>query len=178
MRWLLNVFKALVLLVLLLAGVALLLPERRTVERSREIAAPAARIWPLIAAPRQWPAWSPWLAKDPAMTLSYAGADSGAGAEWSWHSASQGNGHMRFDRAEPPGRLVYTLVFEDMGSAATGEFLLEPLDGGARTRVTWRLESVFGRDLVMRWFGLVLDRMVGPDFDSGLARLAAVVAPR
>ena len=57
MRWLLNVFKALVLLVVLLAGVALLLPDRRTVERSREIAAPAARFWPLIAAPRQWPAW-------------------------------------------------------------------------------------------------------------------------
>jgi uncharacterized protein YndB with AHSA1/START domain len=178
MRWLLNVVKALVLLLAVLAGVALLLPDRRTVERSREIAAPAARIWPLIATPRQWPGWSPWLARDPAMTLRYAGADSGAGAEWSWQSATQGSGHMRFDRAEPPTRLAYTLVFEDMGSTATGEFVLEPLDQGARTRVTWRLESVFGRNLPLRGFGLLLDRVVGADFENGLARLEARATPR
>jgi uncharacterized protein YndB with AHSA1/START domain len=181
MRWLVNVFKALVLLLVLLAGAALLLPEHRTVERSREIAAPAARIWPLLVAPRQWAGWSPWLAKDPAMQLAYAGAESGAGAEWSWRSASQGRGHMRFDRTEPPTRLSYTLVFDDMGSTTTGEFVLEPIDGGVgggkagRTRVTWRLEADFGRNLPMRWFGLLLDRTVGADFDAGLARLDARV---
>jgi uncharacterized protein YndB with AHSA1/START domain len=122
------------------------------------------------------------LAKDPATTLSYSGAESGAGAEWSWQSATQGRGRMRFDRADPPQRLAYTLVFEDMGATSTGEFVLEPIaDASGRvtgTRVTWRLESVFGRNLPMRGFGLVLDRVVGPDFESGLARLDAQVTAR
>jgi uncharacterized protein YndB with AHSA1/START domain len=91
---------------------------------------------------------------------------------------------MRFDRTEPPTRLSYTLVFDDMGSSTTGEFVLEPIEGGVgggkagRTRVTWRLDAAFGLNLPMRWFGLLLDRRVGADFDAGLARLEARVTDR
>lgn len=176
MRWIFNVIKALLLLLVVLAAAAFLLPERRLVERSREIAAPPERIWPLIAEPRRWTAWSPWYAKDPAMTLTYDGTASGAGAQWRWDSASQGRGQMRFDSAEAPRRLGYTLVFEDMGTQATGEFRLEP--AGAGTRVVWMLDSQLGHNPVMRWFGLALDRLVGPDFDAGLRRLESAALAR
>lgn len=169
MRWIINVIKALLLLLVVLAGVSFLLPEHRQVERSREIAAGPERIWPLIADPRRWEAWSPWFAKDPAMKLDYSGAASGAGAQWRWDSATQGRGSMRFDTAQPPQRLAYTLVFEDMGSTATGEFRLEPT--GNTTRVVWTFDTHLGKNPVMRWFGLVMDRMVGADFESGLVRL-------
>jgi uncharacterized protein YndB with AHSA1/START domain len=176
MRWIVNVIKALALLLVILIAVSFLLPAQRMVERSRQIAAPPERIWPLIADPRRWNGWSPWLAKDPATKLSYAGAASGAGAEWAWESATQGQGHMRFDSAQAPRHLAYTLVFDDMGLSNTGEFRLEPVPGG--TRVVWNIESRFGFNPLMRWFGLALDRMVGPDFETGLARLETAALAR
>lgn len=172
MRWLINVFKALLALVALLSLLAYALPERRQIERSRVVAASAERIWPLIAEPRRWPAWSPWYAKDPAMTLSYSGPASGAGAQWSWISVTQGRGSMRFDAAEPPRRLSYSLVLEGLGSMANGDIRLEPVTGG--TRVVWTFETRLGSNPLLRWFGLLLDGMLGADFETALARLAAL----
>lgn len=176
MRWIFNVIKALLLLLVVLAGLAFLLPDHRQVERSREIAASPERIWSLIAEPRRWKAWSPWYAKDPAMTLRYSGADRGAGAEWHWDSPRQGRGHMRFDSADAPRRLAYTLVFEDLVTRATGEFRLEPVGQG--TRVIWHLDAQLGHNPVMRWFGLALDGLLGRDFEAGLRHLEQVVTAR
>ncbi len=53
------------------------------------------------------------------------------------------------------------------------EMLLAPEGNG--TRVTWTLESAFGYDLAGRYFGLVLDKFVGADYEKGLAQLKAVV---
>lgn len=170
MRWLINVLKALLVLVALLSLLAYALPERRQIERSRVVAASAERIWPLIIESRRWAAWSPWYAKDPAMTLSYSGPASGAGAQWSWASASQGRGTLRFESAEPLRRLSYSLVFEDMGSMASGDIRLEPVTNG--TRVVWTFETRLGSNPLLRWFGLVLDGMLGADFEVGLAKLA------
>lgn len=152
---------------------AYLLPASKHVERSREIAVPPERLWPLIAEPRQWAGWQPWYARDPAMKLSYSGAESGAGAQWAWDSATEGRGRMAFEHAEAPRLLHFRLEFVDMGSVATGHFRLEPV--GAGTRVTWAFDTHLGLNPLMRWSGLVLDSMVGRDFEAGLDRLAALV---
>jgi uncharacterized protein YndB with AHSA1/START domain len=152
---------------------AYLLPASQHVERSREIAVPPERLWPLIAEPRQWTGWQPWYARDPAMKLSYSGAESGAGAQWAWDSATEGRGRMAFERAEAPRLLQFRLEFVGGGAVATGHFRLEPV--GAGTRVTWAFDTHLGLNPLMRWSGLVLDRMVGRDFEAGLDRLAALV---
>jgi hypothetical protein len=56
-------------------------------------------------------------------------------------------------------------------------FTLAPADGG--TRVTWRMESVFGLNPLGRIFGLFMEKMLGPICERGLANLDRVVtAPR
>jgi uncharacterized protein YndB with AHSA1/START domain len=163
--------KWLALLIVAFVLIGFVLPGSKHVERSREIAAPPQKIWPLLAEPKQWTAWQPWYAKDPAMKLTYSGAPSGTGAQWAWDSATQGKGSMSFVRADAPKQLEYLLKFEDMGSTATGTFTLEP--AGAGTKVTWAFDTSFGRNPLMRWFGLGLDSMVGQDFETGLERLSA-----
>ncbi len=172
MRWLLNVLKAMGLFLALFVGVALLLPARQHVERHRDIMVGAERLWPLIADPKRWTAWSPWYAKDPTMRLRYSGAASGTGAEWSWHSRSQGEGRMRFEAAEPPRRLDYALTFVEMGTAARGAFRLDPIEGG--TRVTWSFDAELGLNPMLRWIGLGFDRLIGTDLEAGLGRLAVI----
>jgi uncharacterized protein YndB with AHSA1/START domain len=169
MKFLVRTIVVLIALVVLLLAVGLALPSRFRVERSVEIAAPAARVYPLIAAPAAWKQWSVWNQRDPAMKIEYAGPASGAGATWRWQSASEGNGEMALTEVVPDQRIAYRLSFPDMGMQSTGALTLAP--SGTGTKVTWTNEGDMGGNPVNRWFGLFMDRLVGPDFEAGLANL-------
>lgn len=169
LKWLLIVVLALAA-VLLVGG--MLLSPKFTVTRSVVINAPPEKIYPLIASPRQWTQWSVWNRRDPAMQITYSGPDSGAGAAWAWKSKTEGDGRMTFTTAEPNRKIDYELVFPDFETPSTGTLALAPEGGG--TRVNWTMNGDFGSNPLFRWFALMADRMVGSDFDAGLANLKAI----
>jgi hypothetical protein len=55
----------------------------------------------------------------------------------------------------------------DMGSI--GSMTLEPAAAGVK--VVWVDAGELGMNPVHRWFGLFLDRIIGPDFERGLNNL-------
>lgn len=172
MKWLKRIAFTLVVVVALLFLIGLLLPSGFKVQRSTQIAAPPEKIYALIVDPRQWKNWTVWNRRDPAMTMTYAGPDSGAGAKWTWQSKTEGNGEMTFTAAVPGQRIDYSLTFPDFGMTSRGQLRLEP--DGAGTRVTWTNEGDMGTNPIDRYFGLLMDRMVGPDFEAGLANLKSL----
>lgn len=155
------------LLALVLVGGWLLKPTYR-VERSLVIKAPAAAIYAHLDSPEGWKRWGAWYRRDPAMQISASGEPQGQGALWSWASASQGNGSMQLTAAEAGQRIAYELRIEDF-APSSGELRLEP--EGAGTRVIWLMQGDVGGNPINRWFALFMDRLVGPDFDEGLANL-------
>jgi uncharacterized protein YndB with AHSA1/START domain len=169
MKWLKWLLIGVAAALLLFAAVGLALPSQFHVERSVAIAAPAGKVYPLIAAPAEWKRWSAWNLRDPKMRIEYGGPASGAGASWSWRSETEGNGTMEFTEAVPDARLAYRLSFPDFGMQSTGELRIEPHGGGVR--VSWSNEGEMGANPVNRWFGLFMDRLVGPDFEAGLSNL-------
>lgn len=170
MLWFKRVLGAVVVLALLLVAGGLLAPSRYHVERTMVIHATPDRLYPLVADPHRWKDWSVWTQRDPAMRMEYFGAASGAGAGWSWNSASEGQGRMTFTRADPATGLDYELYFPDFGSTSTGVFHFEPAPGGG-TLVRWTNDGDTGRNPLMHYMALAMDRLVGPDFEAGLARL-------
>ncbi len=166
LKWVLG---GLVALVALLALGGLMLPSTFKVTRSVLVAAPAQKIYPLVAEPRRWNDWAPWNRRDPAMTITYTGAPSGAGAVWEWKSKSQGDGRMTFTAGDPARGVVFELFFPDFGTTSKGEIQFSP--EGAGTRVTWTMNGDMGRNPLYHWMALMMDGMVGKDFDEGLAAL-------
>jgi uncharacterized protein YndB with AHSA1/START domain len=159
----------------LLVAAAYLLPRHVRVARSREIPVAPAALWELVARPRAWPRWSPWNARDPQMSITYDGPEAGRGARWAWKSKSQGDGEMVFTEAIEPSRLTYSLQIVGMGPASPGTFTLEPVDA-SRTRVTWTMTADMGNTPMGRYFGFfAMGRMLGRDFDAGLASLDRLV---
>lgn len=150
----------------------LLLSSTFTVSRSTPVAASPDKVFALVADPRRWKEWSIWNARDPAMQITYSGPPAGAGAAWEWKSASQGDGKMTFTAAEPGQRVAFDLFFPDFGTTSKGEIRFAAAEGG--TRVTWTMNGDMGRNPLFRWMTLFADRMVGKDFDEGLARLKAL----
>lgn len=172
-KWLLIVI---VVLAVGLVGIGYMLPSKFRVERSTSINAPAEKVYALIADPRAWARWTVWNKRDPAMKVAYSGAPAGVGAKWSWESKSEGNGTMEFTRADSPRVVEFDLSFPDMGMNSKGSVTLEP--AGAATRVTWVNYGDLGGNPLTRYFGLVMDKMVGPDFEAGLAGLKALAEKR
>jgi uncharacterized protein YndB with AHSA1/START domain len=171
-----KILKWLLIVVLALLGVLVvggyLISPRFTVTRTVVVQAPPDKVYPLVASPRQWKQWAVWNQRDPAMQIEYAGPESGAGAKWTWHSKSEGDGTMTFTAAEPPKRVAYELYFPDFGTTSAGDLAFAPEGGG--TKVTWTMNGDMGQNPVFRWMALAMDGMVGKDFETGLANLKTV----
>lgn len=169
MKVLLRILVGLVVLVLALLAAGFLLPANFKVERSATIAAPPSIVYAQIAAPKAWNSWAVWNQRDPAMQITYSGPESGTGAKWAWVSKTEGNGEMEFTKTTPDSEVVYSLYFPDFDMRSTGTLTLTP--EGAGTKVRWTNEGTLGNNPINRWFGLFMDKMVGPDFEAGLRGL-------
>jgi ribosome-associated toxin RatA of RatAB toxin-antitoxin module len=146
------------------------------VTRSAVIPAPAEDIFPLVNSFREWTKWSPWEAVDPAMERSYAGSESGVGAKYTWSgNRKAGSGTVEMvDTAEPRNikiRLEFTKPFKAVNPTS---FTFTPSGDG--TQVTWTMTGENkGIGKVFALF-MNMDKMVGADFEKGLASLASAVA--
>jgi len=169
MKWLVRTIVGLIALAVLLLAIGLALPSHFRVERTVDINAPAEKVYALLADPREWKRWTVWNQRDPAMKVEYSGPASGVGARWAWQSKTEGNGAMEFTEAVANQRIGYQLSFPDFGMQSAGVVAIAP--GGTGVRVSWTNEGEVGANPINRWFGRFMDRMVGKDFDAGLANL-------
>lgn len=172
MKVLKTLLIALVALVALLFVGGMFLSPKFSVTRTVQINAGPDKVYALVANPRHWKEWSVWNRRDPAMAIEYSGPESGTGAAWAWKSKSEGDGKMTFTAAEPGKKVVYDLFFPDFGTTSTGELRFESKAAG--TEVTWVMNGDMGSNPLFRWMALFGDKMIGPDFEGGLANLKAL----
>jgi hypothetical protein len=169
----------LVLLALLLAaavGYVAMQPSEFRVSRTRTLAAPPEIVHAYVNDFHKWVEWSPWEKIDPALRREYSGAPEGPGAIYEWAGNEQvGEGRMTITGSNPPESVTIQLEFQKPVEASnTAEFYFDR--GGLGTDVTW---SMTGRsDFVGKAFALFMsmDKMVGADFEKGLAALDEVTA--
>jgi hypothetical protein len=165
-----KVFGVLVGVWVILVLVGFILPGHYRVERSVVINARQERIFPLVGDLRAWRQWGVWFARDPAMQIEYSPATTEVGAWSHWRSKNQGDGRMTITAVHPSDAFEYRMEFEDVGMVSRGTMALAPAPGGA-TRVTMAMDGDLGHNPLYRWFGVFMNKLVGPDFESGLANL-------
>lgn len=166
-----KILIALALAIAALLGYAATRPDTFRVERSVVVQAPAAQIYPLIADFHRWTAWSPYEHLDPAMKRTYGGAESGVGATYAWDGNNKiGAGRMEITEATPPSKIGIKLDFlRPFEASNIAEFTLAP--EGSGTRVTWAMQGP--ANFMSKLMGTLfdMDKMVGKDFETGLATL-------
>lgn len=157
-----------VLALIVLAG--FFVPGTYRVTRSTSIAAPPAAIHGVADNLRTWLDWTAWNTnRYPDMQVKFGDKEAGPGASWSWDGPSTGAGHLTITRSEPAAGVWYDLDFEHGKFLSRGALTFKT--NGPVTLVTWSQEGSMGRNPVNRWFGLLMDKMMGPDFEAGLAGL-------
>jgi effector-binding domain-containing protein len=104
------------------------------------------------------------------MKVTLEGPESGVGAKQSWVGDPKkvGSGSEIITESVPYDRVTVALDFGAQGKATSGFTLASE---GDDTRVVWGMDADMGKGPVGRYFGLMMDRMAGKDFEKGLASL-------
>lgn len=167
------------LLAVLVVGIAVVLilaamkPDSFQVQRSVAINAPPEKVYPLIADLRAWKAWSPWEKKDPAMKRGFSGSESGVGSRYAWDGDKNvGRGSMEIVEATAPAKVGLKLDFITPFEAHNDVvFALQPQ--GQTTNVIWTMTGPTPFFAKIIHVFMNMDRMVGGDFEAGLAAMKA-----
>jgi hypothetical protein len=151
-------------------------PNDFSVQRSIAIRAEPAKIYPLLVDFSRWPAWSPWEKLDPTMKRTLSGSASGPGAVYAWEGSSKvGAGRMEVKEAVASSKVVIQLDFlRPFKAHNITDFTLVPRSD-ATTDVKWLMRGP--SPFVSKLMGVFvdMDKMIGKDFEAGLANLKAAV---
>jgi carbon monoxide dehydrogenase subunit G len=167
----------LAVLAAMLAGAAAYIATRAPhfrVERQIEIKASPEEVFAIINDLHRWDAWSPWAKRDPAMKTAHSGSTHGIGSVYEWEGNKHvGKGRMEIVGAEPSSRTVIKLDFiAPFEAHNTVEFLT--VARGGNTLVTWVIHGPMNFMSKAMGVFMSMDKMMGPDFEQGLASLKAI----
>ena len=163
-----------VLAILAILAIAATKPNNFIVQRSTEIAAPAEAVFSLIDDFHKWRDWSPWEGLDPDLKRKMSGTDSGPGAVYEWDGNKKvGTGRMEIIEATAPGKVVIKLDFlRPFEAHNVAEFTIVPQ--GQTSRVNWTMRGPAPFMTKLMQTVMNFDKMIGKDFEKGLANLKAI----
>lgn len=148
-------------------------PAEFTVVRSASMAALPNKVFPLVNNLRMWPLWSPWEKLDPEMQKVYEGNDEGAGATYAWNGNNKvGEGRITILDSHPTEKIGIRLDFVRPFKCSNDvKFTFKP--EGTSTKVTWQMTG--RNNFIAKAFCMFMnmDKMVGADFEKGLAAMKA-----
>ena len=149
-------------------------PDTFRVQRAASINAPPEKIFALINDFHSWSSWSPYEKKDPTMKRTLSAATNGKGAVYAWDGNKEiGKGSMVITESSPPSKVTIKLDFVKPFEAHNiVEFTLEPK--GDSTNVTWAMHGPNTYLAKVMGIFFSMDRMVGKDFETGLANLKTI----
>jgi len=166
-----KVIKFIVIAIVLAVAAALILaairPDTFKVQREATIQAPPEKVYALISDFKAWPAWSPWEKKDPQMKRTFGDKT------YAWQGNKEvGEGRMEIVEAVPPARVKLKLDFiKPFEAHNVVDFTLQPKDKA--TQVTWAMQGDTPFLFKIVHVFMDMDKMVGKDFEAGLANLKA-----
>jgi effector-binding domain-containing protein len=157
----------------LLVIVSFFLPSKSHVERSIVIESNAEMAFDLINDLHQWKAWSPWHALDTNAQWTFSEVAVGKDAWYTWKSENSevGKGKLTITESKPGELIMTALEFDGMNPAQAGYYFTK-VEGG--TKITWTLDSDMGMNPKNKYFGLIMDKLLGPMYEKGLAAIKKI----
>ena len=167
-----NIAIAVAVIVAAILSYAAAKPDNFTLSRSATIAAPPQKVFSLISDLKAFNTWNPFAKQDSQIKIDYEGAASGVGATYAWQGDASGAGRMAITEAVAPSKVVMRLDFEKpMKATNRVEFTLMPK--GTSTEVIWSMSGSMTYLHKLLTTFVSMDKMVGTQFEAGLADLKA-----
>jgi len=168
--WLIGILAILII-------IAFLLPKTYKVERSTLINADNNLIYSLTCNYYKWHLWVPWTKEmDSTAIFELKGPECQPGTKWSWTGKKMGQGEMTATELIPGQLVAYDLSFQQGKYQSKGEIKIEKQ--GDSCYVSWTDKGDLGYNPLNRYMGLFMGKMMGPDFEKGLAKLKKISEER
>ena len=165
---------ALMFLFVVVIIVGFFLPSKVRLERSIEINRNAPVVFNVINALNNFNKWSPWYKLDVNAEYVVTGPQSGVGSKITWQGNDKvGKGSNEIIESQENALIKTKFFFGKNEQPAYSTLSLSEKDH--ITTVTWAFENDFGYNVFYRYFGLVLEDMIAPDYEKGLKNLKAHV---
>lgn len=167
---LLSLLALLVVAVLLYAATR---PDTLHIERSLLIRAPAETILAHVNDFHRWRDWSPYEKLEPDLRREIGGAPGGGGATYAWQGQGKaGAGRMEITDSRSDRTTIQLDFSKPFVSRNIAEFAAIAQPDG--TRVTWSMQGPAAYMTKLMGVFFDMDRMIGRDFETGLAALKAL----
>lgn len=153
-------------------GIGFLLPTDWEAEATGPLDATSAEVMAFLDSPEGWQAWTPW----PDSNLVRSGPERGLGAQISWNDRELGSGAFTIGELSDGEAVAYSVEVAGAGSAVMrthGIITVAPISDGVLVR--WREEGSLGRNPLMGYWALSMERAQSVEMEKGLNRLGEVV---
>lgn len=175
---LIKILAVLAVLLVVFIVVVALRPAEFRVERGTVVAASPATVFAQVNDLRAWQEFSPWAKLDPNAKATFAGPETGVDSSFAWAGNKEvGEGRMTIVESRPGELVRFRLEFLKPFKA-TNEAVFTFKPEGSGTAVSW---SMTGKNnFLFKAVGLFIDcdKMVGPQFERGLASLKTLAEAR
>ncbi len=147
--------------------------ENYRIDRSVNVNANPSDIFAVLRDFRQFERWSPWEKLDPKMQKTIEGETGAPGSYYHWAGNKEvGEGTMTILDTQPDEGVDLRLeFFRPFASQATIRWSIAPAGDGSQV-VTWTMKGKHG-NLMAKAFAPMMSKMLGKNFDEGLAKLKA-----
>jgi len=158
-------------LVLLVAS-TYLLPRQVQVQRQATVPLSPAAILALAGSNSGYQRFNPYRNSDPQLKVQLFGPDSGVGSGFKFES-KDGKGSQTV--ASVSDTAVDFKI--DLGAMGQPTQRIETRPAPTGATVVWSMQADMGMNPIGRVMGLFMDKIVGPQFETGLKNLALVTPP-
>lgn len=169
-----KILIGLIVILVLFFGYVSTRPSSFHYERSGVINAPPDQIFPYISQFKLGSEWSPFEKKDPNMKKTYPATD-GPGAVYEFDGNKEvGAGKIEMMKVTPNEYVQMKLTMTKPFQAENiVEYKLTPVEGG--TKFTWAMSGDSG--FLGKLISVFIDceKMIGKEFEAGIANLKAIV---
>jgi uncharacterized protein YndB with AHSA1/START domain len=170
-----RILMALGAIIVVFLGVVAMQPSDFRVVRTTTITAPPQAVFSQVNDFHKWEEWSPWAKLDPASKATFEGPSAGPGAIFRWAGNEKvGEGSMTITESRPDELITIKIDFlKPFQATNAAQFTFKP--EGDQTIVTW---SMAGKNNFLSkaiCLFMNMDKMVGGDFEKGLAQMKSVV---
>src|SRR4051812_20770739 len=173
---LIKIVIGIAVVIALLAVFIAMRPAEFSVSRSATMAAIPAAVFAQLNDFHKWEAWSPWAKMDPDAKSTFEGPSSGEGSKFAWDGNKDvGAGNMTIVESVPNDHVRIRLEFV-RPFAGVNDTLFTIKPAGDKTNVTWTMSA--RNNFITKAVSLFMDcdKMVGPQFEKGLASMEAAAA--
>jgi carbon monoxide dehydrogenase subunit G len=170
-----GIFYAILVIVALVFIIALFLPSQYKVERSTKVDVSLDEVYGFVADFNNFHSWNPWTPLEPDHSYEVDGDSGSVGQQYSWKGEIIGSGNMVFTNFDPNSIKSNIEFLEPQQANGLVEWGFE--ESGNGTKVSWSITGDSDYPLG-RYFGLMMDNFLGPDFEKGMDMLKDRVEKR